>query len=103
MYPEPNFFAMGVCKAAQQNIIHSLHDQLSNRGVHCALAMVNGFVHAEADSTNPGNIAEECWDLYSSRGNGRMDLETQINEDGDMDSDGLESIRQWNSDHPFEM
>jgi hypothetical protein len=38
---------MGVCKAAQQNIILNLHEQLKPRGVHCALAMVNGFVRPE--------------------------------------------------------
>jgi hypothetical protein len=103
--PEPTYFAMGVCKAAQQNIIRNLHDQLTNRGVHCALAMVNGVVHPKADATNPANIAEQCWDLYNSQGNGKMDLEVDINEneDKDKDEDGLNSIRQWNQDHPFEI
>lgn len=103
MEPEPAFFAMGVCKAAQQNIIHNLHDQLKNRGVHCALAMVNGSVSPDSDATNPSHIAEQCWELYSTQGNGRMDLEMQITEDRDNDSDGLQYIRQWNLDHPSEM
>lgn len=97
---------MGVCKAAQQNIVQNLHDQLSGRGVHCALAMVNGFVHTDSDVTNPVNIADRCWELYTSQGNGQMALATQINEyeyDDDDDTDGLAYIRQWNLDHPFEM
>jgi hypothetical protein len=95
---------MGVCKAAQQNIILNLHDQLKPRGVHCALAMVNGFVNPESNATNPANIADQCWDLYSSQGHGRMDLETQINEhEKDDGADGLADIQQWNLDHPFEM
>lgn len=90
---------MGVCKAAQQNIIRNLHDQLKNRGVHCALATVNGFVHPDSDQTNPANIADQCWELYNTRGKGDMALETEINED----EDGLEHIRQWNLDHPFKI
>lgn len=102
--PEPAYFAMGVCKAAQQNIILNLHEQLTPRGVHCALAMVNGFVRPESYATNPANIADQCWDLYSSQGHGRMELETQINEhENDDGADGLADIRQWNLDHPFEM
>jgi hypothetical protein len=107
--PEPNYFAMGVCKAAQQNIIRNLHDQLKNRGVHCALAMVNGFVHPDSEITNPTNIAEQCWELYSTQGNGHMDLEIEINDHEDVDEDrdetedGLQFIRRWNLDHPFEI
>ena len=104
--PEPAHFAMGVCKAAQQNIILNLHEQLTPRGVHCALAMVNGFVGPDSDATNPTNIANQCWDLYISQGHGRMELETQINEhekENDNEEDGMAYIRQWNLDHPFEM
>lgn len=80
------------------------HEQLTHRGVHCALAMVNGFVGPDSDATNPTNIANQCWDLYISQGHGRMELETQINEREDEDDeDGLAYIRQWNLDHPFEM
>jgi hypothetical protein len=79
--PEPHHFAMGVCKAAQQNIIRNLHDQMQGRGVHCALAMVNGFVHPDSDATNPANIADKCWGLYNSQGRGNMELETEIEED----------------------
>ena len=95
---------MGVCKAAQQNIILNLHDQLKHRGVHCALAMVNGFVSPDSDATNPANIADQCWELYSTQGHGRMDIETRVNEhedDKDDSPDGLGDIRQWNLDHPF--
>jgi len=102
--PEPAYFAMGVCKAAQQNIILNLHEQLTPRGVHCALAMVNGFVRPDSDATNPANIADQCWDLYSSQGHGRMELETQINENENRnynDADGLADIQKWNLDHPF--
>lgn len=102
MHPEPDFFAMGVCKAAQRNIIQNLHGQLTNRGVHCALVMVNGSVHSDSDATNPANVAEQCWELYTTQGNDHMDLETQINQNG-ADSDGLGFVRQWNLDHPFEM
>lgn len=105
--PEPTYFAMGVCKAAQQNIILNLHSQLKDRGVHCALAMVNGFVRPDSNATNPEHIANECWHLYSTQGNGRMDIDTHINENEDddaaADEEGLGYIRQWNQDHPFEM
>lgn len=80
--PEPNYFALGVCKSAQQNIVHSLNDQLRSRGVHCGLVMVDDTVTCEAWNTNPTNIAEECWQLYDSQGNGKMELETHIREDG---------------------
>jgi hypothetical protein len=81
--PEPYYFAMGVCKAAQQNMIHNLHDQMQGRGVHCALAMVNGLVHPDSDATNPANIADRCWELYDGRGSERMELETEIKENGE--------------------
>lgn len=102
--PEPTLFAMGVCKAAQQNIIRNLNDQLTGRGVHCALAMVNGLVRSDSEATNPANIADQCWELYSTQGNGNMDLQTDINEgeNGEEDGDGLESVLQWNLNHPFE-
>lgn len=79
--PEPNYFALGVCKSAQQNVILSLHNQVRARGVHCGLVMVNSSVSAEAINTNPTNIAEESWKLYSTQGNGHMDVETNINEE----------------------
>ena len=102
--PEPTLFAMGVCKAAQQNIIRNLNDQLTGRGVHCALAMVNGLVRPDSDATNPANIADQCWELYSSQGNGAMELKTDITEEENRDEygEGLESVLQWNMDHPFE-
>ncbi|KAM0719255.1 hypothetical protein Q7P37_005160 [Cladosporium fusiforme] len=80
--PLPNYFSLGVCKSAQQNIVHSLHDQLRPRGVHCALVMVDDVVSNEARHTNPANIAEESWRLYYSQGYGNMDLETHIQEEG---------------------
>lgn len=103
--PESTFFSMGVCKAAQQNIVHNLHGQMTGKGVHCALAMVNGRVHPNSNMTNPENIAERCWELYSTRGNGSMDLATVINENDDAGAfdAGLATIQQWNIDHSFEM
>lgn len=81
--PEPHYFAMGVCKAAQQNIVRNLHDQTQSKGVHCALVMVNGFVHPDSDATNPVNIADKCWELYNGQGRGKMELETEIKQDGE--------------------
>lgn len=77
--PEPNYFALGVCKSAQQNVIVSLHNQLRPRGVHCALVMVNNYVSEHANETNPSNIAEESWRLYCQGGDS-MQLETNIDE-----------------------
>lgn len=79
--PEPNYFALGVCKSAQQNAVLALHNQVHARGVHCGLVMVNGHVTAEAVDTNPANISEESWKLYSSQGNRHMDMETNIGEE----------------------
>jgi len=79
MAPEPNYFALGVCKSAQQNVITTLHNQMRPQGVHCALVMVNGHVHPDHDATSPSNIAEESWKLYNSQGNGDMDVDTHIN------------------------
>jgi hypothetical protein len=92
--PEPYYFAMGVCKAAQQNMIHNLHDQMKSKGVHCALAMVNGVVHPNSDATNPANIADHCWELYNSRGSGNMNIETDIPHEGE-DNDEAEEDAEW--------
>jgi len=86
--PEPYFFAMGICKAAQQNMIRNLHDQMQSKGVHCALAMVNGLVHPNSDATNPAHIADHCWQLYNSRGGGNMDLQTEIQQEGEQEDGG---------------
>lgn len=79
--PQPNHFSLGVCKSAQQNIVHNLNDQLRPRGVHCGLVMVDDTVSSEARNTNPANIAEQSWKLYESQGNGHMELETHIKQD----------------------
>lgn len=76
--PEPNYFALGVCKSAQQNVVLILNNQLRHSGVHCAVVMVNGYVRPDAECTNPVNIAEESWRLYNSQGNGHMEFETAI-------------------------
>lgn len=106
-HPEPFYFAMGVCKAAQQNIIRNLHDQMQSRGVHCALAMVNGLVHPDSDATNPTHIADRCWELYNSRGSGKMELEAEIKQVGEErdgeerngeEVDGEEEDAEWEED-----
>jgi len=91
---------MGVCKAAQQNIIRNLHDQMQSRGVHCALAMVNGLVHPDSDATNPANIADKCWELYNGQGRGKMELETEIQQDGGEDEDGEEDA-EWEDEEQY--
>ncbi|GME30835.1 Short-chain alcohol protein [Neofusicoccum parvum] len=62
--PYPPLFSLSAVKAAQYNLVCTLHKVFKSSGVHCAMILVGGFVSAEAQQCNPKNIAEKAWDLY---------------------------------------
>ena len=72
--PFPGVFSLASCKAAQYNLVHSLHKEYEPQGIHCALNVVGGRVADESKITNARNVAEETWKLYSKEGQGDVEV-----------------------------
>ncbi|CAK3925222.1 Hypothetical predicted protein [Lecanosticta acicola] len=73
--PFPALFSLATGKAAQYNLVQSLHKEFELKGVHCALIVVGGRVADESEVTNARNVAEEAWKLYSQpKGKGDLDV-----------------------------
>ena len=56
-------FSLSMAKAAQRNLVPSLHESYPQ--VHIALLNVGGAVSKEDKNLNPNAIAENFWGLYS--------------------------------------
>lgn len=63
--PQPFVFALSLVKAAQRNLMQSLHMTYAPQGVNLGLINVGGQVSPEHETWNPRNIAEKAWDWYS--------------------------------------
>lgn len=63
--PLPELFSLSAVKAAQHNLVTSLHEVYGSQGIHIALALVGGFVSPEARNLNPENIAKSMWATYT--------------------------------------
>lgn len=85
--PFPAMFSLAACKAAQYNMVHSLHKEFEPKGVACGLIVVGGRVSDESKVTNARNCAEETWKLFSQE-RGQGDLEVVM-----MDPAYLEHIK----------
>ncbi|KAH0364248.1 NAD(P)-binding protein, partial [Aureobasidium melanogenum] len=72
--PIPEVFSLSVCKAAQHNLVHSMHKKYKEEGVYCGLVVVGGVVADENSKCNAENIAKETWGLYEQRN----ELEVEI-------------------------
>lgn len=83
---KPQQFSLASCKAAQYNLLHSLHKEYGPKGVHCAALVVEGKVSEEAQVTTPKNIALEAWKLFEEPAPGELDATIQ-------DPDYLEWIK----------
>ena len=69
-------FSLASCKAAQYNLVNSMHKAYNMQGVHCALIVVAGIVKDSAKVTTPKHIAEETWKLFDQeKGKGDLDVE----------------------------
>lgn len=75
--PKPQQFSLASCKAAQYNLLHSLHKEYGPKGVHCAALVVEGKVSEEAQVTTPKNIALEAWKLFEEPAPGELDATIQ--------------------------
>ncbi|THW35027.1 hypothetical protein D6C89_09738 [Aureobasidium pullulans] len=62
--PMPAMFSLSASKAAQYNLIESLHKEYSPNGIHTALVVVGGSVSDESLYCSPAVIAEKFWELY---------------------------------------
>lgn len=74
---QKNQFSLASCKAAQYNLLHSLHKEYGPKGVHCAALVVEGKVSEEAQVTTPKNIALEAWKLFEEPAPGELDATIQ--------------------------
>lgn len=74
---KPQQFSLASCKAAQYNLLHSLHKEYGPKGVHCAALVVEGKVSEEAQVTTPKNIALEAWKLFEEPAPGELDATIQ--------------------------
>ncbi|KAH0028614.1 NAD(P)-binding protein, partial [Aureobasidium melanogenum] len=72
--PIPEVFSLSVCKAAQHNLVHSMHKKYKEEGVYCGLVAVGGVVADDRPQCNAENIANKTWALYEQRN----DLEVEI-------------------------
>lgn len=75
--PKKLQFSLASCKAAQYNLLHSLHKEYGPKGVHCAALVVEGKVSEEAQVTTPKNIALEAWKLFEEPAPGELDATIQ--------------------------
>lgn len=75
--PKKKQFSLASCKAAQYNLLHSLHKEYGPKGVHCAALVVEGKVSEEAQVTTPKNIALEAWKLFEEPAPGELDATIQ--------------------------
>lgn len=75
--PTREKFSLASCKAAQYNLLHSLHKEYGPKGVHCAALVVEGKVSEEAQVTTPKNIALEAWKLFEEPAPGELDATIQ--------------------------
>ncbi|MCJ1328542.1 hypothetical protein MMC10_005219 [Thelotrema lepadinum] len=62
--PVPPLFSLSLCRAAQFNLMNSLHQQYKPRGVHFAVVVVAGFVADNAPECNPKNVAQRMWEIH---------------------------------------
>ncbi|KAM3424473.1 hypothetical protein BST61_g6477 [Cercospora zeina] len=84
--PFPQFFSLASCKAAQYNLVHSLHKEYGSKGVHCAAIVVEGKVSDDAKVTTARNVADKAWGLFEQPAPGDLDATLQ-------DPDYLEFIK----------
>ena len=63
--PIPQLFSLSAVKAAQYNLVTSLHEIFRPQGINVTLALVGGAVSTQAKNLNPTNIAKVMWTMYS--------------------------------------
>ncbi|KAK4120682.1 NAD(P)-binding protein [Parathielavia appendiculata] len=62
--PIPQLFALSLVKAAQRNLVQSLHMAYAPEGVHVGVINVAGAVSPDDLERNPANIAARAWDWF---------------------------------------
>lgn len=73
-HPIPQFFALSLVKAAQRNLMQSLHLTYAPQGVHVGLINVGGPVSQEHEVWNPKNIAEKAWGWFEEGEKGGFEV-----------------------------
>jgi short-subunit dehydrogenase len=63
--PIPELFSLSLTKAAQLNLVRSMHMTYAPRGVHVGVINVGGAVSEDHERFNPANIAAKTWEWYA--------------------------------------
>jgi len=64
LQPIPQLFALSLVKAAQRNLVQSLHMTYAAEGVHVGVINVAGQVFPDDPVRNPTNIAAKTWEWF---------------------------------------
>lgn len=75
--PQPEVFSLSLVKAAQRNLVQSLHAVYNPQGIHVGLVLVGGNVSPEKKELNPPRIAEKTWELFDQE-RAQWELEVTI-------------------------
>lgn len=65
--PNPGYASLSAGKAALRSLAESWSALLAQEGVFVGTLSVNGFVSADSPLHNPGNIAQQFWNMYATR------------------------------------
>ncbi|KAL2017413.1 hypothetical protein VTK56DRAFT_2215 [Thermocarpiscus australiensis] len=74
MQPVPQLFALSLTKAAQRNLVQSLHMTYAPQGVHVGVINVAQAVTPTDERFNPGNIARKTWEWFDGEGEKPFEL-----------------------------
>ncbi|KAK3386459.1 hypothetical protein B0H63DRAFT_467818 [Podospora didyma] len=79
-HPIPQLFALSLVKAAQRNLVHSLHLTYADQGVHVGVINVGGGPVSPVHETwNPSNIADRAWEWFDGAArSGKPSFEVEI-------------------------
>lgn len=76
--PYPDYFSLSACKAAQFNLIHSMHKRYADQGIHFTQIPISGIVSkGDGAVTSAENIAETYWKLYQQGAKGDLSIELE--------------------------
>lgn len=73
--PSPAIFSLSCAKAAQFNLIASIHEDYKPQGIHACLVPVSGMIRDNSKVTTPRAVAETMWILYQEGRDGRLSVE----------------------------
>lgn len=65
--PSAEMASISLGKAGLRNLAYQLHQSLQKENVFVGIVTINGMIQKESETHNPKKIAEQFWELFSSR------------------------------------